>query len=181
LQPPAARLIAIGGLSGSGKSTVAAALAPELGARPGARLLRSDVSRKRLFDAAPEARLPEDAYKPEVTARVYERLCAQAEAALGAGYCTIIDAVSLRPEERHSFAAIAARAGVPFTGVWLDAPAEALTARVTARRNDASDATAAIVARQLGADPGAIDWHRIQAGTSLASTLEACRRFLGLP
>jgi len=78
------RLHFVTGKGGTGKSTVAAALAPELGARPGARLLRSDVIRKRLFGTEPEARLPEDAYKPEVTARVYERLCAQAEAALRA-------------------------------------------------------------------------------------------------
>jgi aminoglycoside phosphotransferase family enzyme/predicted kinase len=181
LRPPAPRLIAIGGLSGSGKSTVAAELAPALGARPGARVLRSDVIRKRLFDAEPEARLPEDAYTPEVTARVYERLCAQAESALGAGYCAIIDAVSLRPDERQSFAAAAAKAGVPLTGIWLDAPADALTARVTARRNDASDATAEIVAGQLGTNPGPIDWHRIQAGTSRPDILEACRSILGLP
>lgn len=49
LQPSIARLIAIGGLSGTGKSTIAAALAPDLGARPGARVLRSDVIRKRVF------------------------------------------------------------------------------------------------------------------------------------
>jgi predicted kinase len=144
-------------------------------------VLRSDVIRKRLFGAEPEARLPEDAYTPGVTARVYERICSQAEAALGAGYSTIIDAVSLRPEERRSFAALAARAGVPFTGIWLDAPAEALAARVAARRNDASDATAQIVARQLVADPGLIDWHRRQSGSSATETLAACRGLLGLP
>jgi len=181
LRRPAARLVAIGGLSGSGKSTVAASLAPELGARPGARLLRSDVIRKRLFGAEPESRLPENAYTPEVTARVYERLRAQAESALNAGYCAVIDAVSLRPEERLSFAAVAAKAGVEFTGIWLDAPPDALAARVTARRNDASDATAEIVMRQLGADPGPIDWHRIQAGASPAESLTACRSALSLP
>jgi uncharacterized protein len=179
LRPPTARLIAIGGLSGSGKSTIAAALAPELGARPGARVLRSDVIRKRLFGAEPEARLPEDAYEPEVTTRVYECLCGQAKVALQAGYCTIIDAVSLRPEERHSFAALAAKAGVPFTGIWLDAPADALTARVTARRNDASDATSEIVARQLGVDPGTIDWHRLEARGMVVETLNAIRQALG--
>jgi predicted kinase len=178
LHPPAAWLIAIGGLSGSGKSTVAAALAPELGARPGARLLRSDVIRKRLFGTEPEARLPEDAYKPEVTARVYERLCAQAEAALRAGYSAIIDAVSLWPEERHSFASVAAKVGVPFTGIWLDAPSDALATRMTARRNDASDATAEIVSRQLGADPGPIDWHRIEALGTMAETLTAVKQAL---
>ena len=45
---PQPRLVAIGGPSGSGKSTLALGLAPELGLRPGARVLRSDVLRKPL-------------------------------------------------------------------------------------------------------------------------------------
>jgi hypothetical protein len=61
LRPRPCRLVAIGGLSGSGKSTLAAALAPEIGAR----VLRSDVIRKRLFGVAPETRLPASAYAPE--------------------------------------------------------------------------------------------------------------------
>ena len=70
LRPRPCRLVAIGGLSGSGKSTLAAALAPEIGAR----VLRSDVIRKRLFGVAPETRLPASAYAPEVSRRVYEAL-----------------------------------------------------------------------------------------------------------
>jgi len=58
LRPRPSRLIAIGGLSGSGKSTLAAALAPAIGAR----VLRSDVIRKRLFGVAPETPLPASAY-----------------------------------------------------------------------------------------------------------------------
>ena len=58
LRPRSCRLIAIGGLSGTGKSTLAAALAPCLGAR----VLRSDVIRKRLFGVAPETQLPASAY-----------------------------------------------------------------------------------------------------------------------
>src|SRR5512133_3178659 len=46
LDPQPCRLLAIGGLSGSGKSTIAKRLAPRLGTRPGARILRSDVIRK---------------------------------------------------------------------------------------------------------------------------------------
>ncbi|MGA9825027.1 MAG: aminoglycoside phosphotransferase, partial [Methylocystis sp.] len=51
-------LIAIGGYSGSGKSSVAAALAPLIGAAPGARTLSSDRLRKRLHGAEPTRRLP---------------------------------------------------------------------------------------------------------------------------
>src|SRR6201993_4356368 len=68
LRPRSCRLVAIGGLSGTGKSTLAAALAPSLGAR----VLRSDVIRKRLFAVAPETRLPPTAYTSQVSRRVYQ-------------------------------------------------------------------------------------------------------------
>ena len=130
LKPAPPRLVAIGGLSGTGKSTIARGLAPRLGLRPGARLLRSDVIRKRLYGAMPETRLPPSAYAPEMTRRVYEILCDKAAASLRAGYCAIIDAVSLKPEERASFAAVAAAARVPFSGVWLEAPEATMAARI---------------------------------------------------
>jgi predicted kinase len=180
LRPPPARLIAISGLSGTGKSTLAAALAPEIGAGPGARVLRSDVVRKRLLGLDPEVRLPADAYSADVTERVYGALCTQAATALRAGYCAIIDAVALRPEERQAFAGIAREAGVPFAGLWLEAPTAAMTTRVTERRHDASDATREVVERQLQADPGSLDWLRIDAGGTQAAVLAAARSTLGL-
>jgi aminoglycoside phosphotransferase family enzyme/predicted kinase len=178
LTPCPPRLVAIGGVSGGGKSTLAAALAPTLGPPPGARWLRSDVVRKLLFGSDPETRLPSEAYTAAVTERVYRDLCAGATAALRAGYAAIIDAVALRADERRAFAVIAAEAGVPFTGLWLDAPADLLLARVAARRDDASDASPEIVARQLAEDPGPLDWHRIDAGAGPEATLTAARRVL---
>lgn len=180
LEPAQPRLIAIGGLSGTGKSTLAAALAPALGASPGARVLRSDVIRKRLFGLDPEAPLPESAYTGKVTRHVYAAMRSQAGAAVRAGYCAILDAVALRTDERHAFAAVARDAGVPFTGLWLEAAETALTERVAARRHDASDATAAIVRRQLEVDPGALDWQRIDAGGTPADVLVHAKRALSL-
>lgn len=180
LRPPHPRLIAIGGLSGTGKSTVAAGLAAELGARPGARVLRSDVIRKRLFGLDPETRLPEDAYSAEVTGRVYEAIRNLASAALHAGYDAIIDAVALKTEERQSFADVARHAGVPFKGLWLEAPRAVLMARVEARAHDASDATREIVRRQLLSEPGPLDWQHLDAGRALSATLAAARQSLGL-
>ena len=52
LAPPPPRLLAVGGLSGTGKSLLARALAPELLPAPGAVVLRSDVERKALFGDA---------------------------------------------------------------------------------------------------------------------------------
>jgi aminoglycoside phosphotransferase family enzyme/predicted kinase len=178
LEPQPARLIAIGGLSGSGKSTLAAALAPELGLRPGARLLRSDVTRKLTLGVAPEDRLPPAAYTPSINHRVYNALQAKASAALKGGYTAIIDAVALRPEERHAFAQVARRACVPFTGLWLEADPEAMAARIETRGNDASDATAEVLAQQLRQDPGPINWTCIEAGGDPAACLAAARRAL---
>ncbi len=180
LRPSPPRLIAIGGLSGTGKSSVAAAIAGELGQAPGARVLRSDVLRKRQFGQAPEGRLPAEAYAPEVNARVYAALEHAARDALAAGYCVIIDAVAARPAERRAFAALAAASGVAFAGLWLEAPAEVLIARLQARQGDASDADAAVLRQQLAYDLGPMDWTRIDAGADAGAVVAQVQRVLGL-
>lgn len=179
LTPRRPRLMAVGGLSGTGKSSVAAALAPHMGARPTAVVLRSDVIRKRRFGRAPEEPLPKDAYTPEANEAVYEQLAAHAETVIAAGHDVIVDAVFARPGERAAVAAVAAAAGVPFVGLWLDAPDETLMARVDARSGDASDADAAVVKRQREYDLGRLDWHRIDAGGTLADTVASARAAIG--
>ncbi len=68
-EPESARLVAVGGLSGSGKSTFAYRLVPHLGRMPGAVVLRSDMIRKELMDVAPGMRLGPDGYSPEISTR----------------------------------------------------------------------------------------------------------------
>ncbi len=171
LQRAPPRLIAVGGFSGTGKSLLAQALAARLPPPPGARLLRSDVLRKRLAGVAPETRLPRESYSLEAARRVYAALQDEAAATLAAGRSVIVDATFLRPDERDAIAAVAARAGVPFTGLWLEAPAAVLAARIAARHDDASDADRAVLERQLTMDPGAISWQRIDAARGSAETL----------
>ncbi len=178
LAPARPRLIAVGGPSGTGKTTLAQRLAPELGARPGARVLRSDVLRKRLMGVAPETPLPPSAYRSLVSRGVYAMLREKAAAALAAGSAALVDAVSLSPEDRRAFAAVAEKAGVPFTGLWLGAPAGVLEGRVGGRRGDASDATVAVLRQQLRGDPGPIDWIKIDAGGTPEDCLAAARAAL---
>jgi len=178
--PPPARLVAVGGLSGTGKSTLAGALAPVIGGAPGAVYLRSDVVRKLLYGVDPLARLPPEAYTPEMSRRVYDVLLDHAGAALAAGHAVVADAVWARPEERGALSAAAAEAGVAFDGLWLEAPLERLEERVTGRRGDASDATAEVVRRQTGYDLGEIDWIRLDAGASPDKLRVAARAALGL-
>lgn len=176
--PP--RLVAVGGLSGTGKTTVAAELAPALGRAPGAVHLRSDIERKRLLGVAELDRLPQSAYALEVTERVFAALRAQAETVLRAGHSVIVDAVHRDAGERRLIAEVAERTGAAFTGVWLDAPVETLVARVSARRGDASDATTAIVEGQVRESLGPIEWHRLDASRSPADLGLAARKVIGV-
>jgi uncharacterized protein len=158
--PPPPRLIAIGGLSGSGKSTIARQLAPALG--PGTVVLSTDVIRKRLHGVSPETTLPKSAYTGAVSGETYGVLFADA-AALAAGQTLVADATFVRPQDRDTIADIAANAGAEFTGLWLDISEADATARVASRGNDPSDADVAVVASQHHENTGTISWHRLDA------------------
>ncbi|WP_106754040.1 AAA family ATPase [Pannonibacter carbonis] len=175
LEPAMPRLIAVGGLSGSGKSTLAHALAPDLMPLPGARVLRSDVERKRRLGLRETEPAPAAAYTQAASDTVYAALLQKARAALAAGHSVILDAVYAKPEERAAVAALANAMELPFTGFWLEADPAVLKARVTARKGDASDATAEIVARQLSYDLGPMDWVVLPGGADKATTLAAAR------
>ncbi|MFN3867676.1 MAG: AAA family ATPase [Hyphomicrobiaceae bacterium] len=180
LLPRPARLVAVGGLSGSGKSTLAARLAPRLGAPPGALHLRSDLERKALAGVTETERLPPESYTRESSAIVYGRLAERAAAALAASHSVVVDAVFASPSERADLERVAASAGVPFAGLWLDAPLEVLRRRVAARSGDASDATVAVVERQSSSDTGAVSWFRIDASASPDAALHAALDHLAI-
>ncbi|TDP45943.1 bifunctional aminoglycoside phosphotransferase/ATP-binding protein [Zavarzinia compransoris] len=165
------RVIAVGGLSGTGKSTLALALAPFIAPAPGALVLRSDAVRKALAGVAETERLPPDAYGPGSSEKVYARMFELARAALAEGRSVILDAVFARPGERAAAAALAA----DFAGLWLEAPLDLRQHRVDSRRNDASDATATVAAAQEALDLGTIDWHRLTAGGDRGQVLAAAR------
>lgn len=173
LAPPPPVLVAIGGLSGTGKSTVARAVAAGVGAAPGALILRSDVERKKLFGVAPTDRLGPEAYEQAVTRTVYGILHKKASFVLAAGHSVIVDAVHSRPDERDGLERLAAKRGAAFRGLWLEAPEKTLYARVDARNGDASDADSSVVRQQLGRGAGEISWTRIDAGRDIAATCAA--------
>ncbi len=179
LAPPRPVLVAVGGLSGSGKTTLAAGIAPGIGAAPGAVHLRSDIERKVMFGVDPLEKLPAEGYGPDVSARVYARLRERAERALRAGHAVVLDAVHDIETERAAAAAVAARAGVPFHGLWLEAEPQALIERVSARRGDASDADADVVRHQLAGAPDTVEWHMVDASGTAQATLANARAVLG--
>jgi uncharacterized protein len=179
IEPSAPRLVAVGGLSGTGKSALAYALAPQLAPAPGAVVLRSDVERKMLFAKDEHDKLPEAAYSPAVTARVYATIADKARRALAAGHSAVIDAVFATPQERAVAAASAEILGVPFHGLFLVADLATRVARVSGRGRDASDADAAVARLQETYDLGKLAWRRIDASGTPEETFASARAATG--
>lgn len=150
--PRRATLIATSGLSGSGKSSVAA----ELVGRLAAVRIRSDVERKRLAGMRPAERPADEAataavYADSTTRLVYERLAALAGVVLDAGVTAVVDATCTKGWQRGLLARVAADRGAPIIWVAFDLPAGELLTRVARRRargDDPSDATDDVVLRQ---------------------------------
>ena len=184
LTPSTPRLIGVGGLSGSGKSRMARELAPHLGAGGGggigARVVRSDTTRKRLAGAALSQHLGPQGYTHEMTDRTFEAVFAEVTEGLRAGYTVVADAVFASPDHRLTLEAIAAAQGVAFTGIWLEAPLDVMARRVTERTRNASDADAKVLKMQLGYDLGDMDWRRVDSGGSKDDTIKAGLDILGV-
>ena len=100
---------------------------------------------------------------------------------MAAGQSVVADAVYESPEERSGIEAVATGLGLPFRGLWLTATGDTLAARVTARRDDASDATPQVVAEQLTRDPGLLSpaWATLDAGAGANETLRRALVALG--
>jgi aminoglycoside phosphotransferase family enzyme/predicted kinase len=142
-------LVITRGVSGSGKSTVAAQLLEHLGAIR----IRSDVERKRIYGIAPgETAAAENnsgIYTPEATQRTYDRLRELAGQVIDAGYPIIIDAAFLQHAQRMPFQQLAIQKQVPYIILSLEADTQVLQQRVEERRGDASDAGLSVLEQQL--------------------------------
>jgi uncharacterized protein len=175
IRPAAPRLVAVGGLSGTGKSVLARALAPLVVPQPGAVVLRSDVLRKQQFGINETDRLPEIAYAPEMTATIYRLLMQRALGVLSQGHSVVVDAVFAREDERAAMHGIARKLNIRFVGLFLQTDLATRVSRVGRRQRDASDATPEIAGQQEQYDIGAIDWDIIDASGAPEQTRERCQ------
>jgi hypothetical protein len=158
LEEPGRRpmLLLVGGLPGTGKSTLARAVAD----RAGFKVIRSDVVRKELAGLPPTERAAAEMYAPEWTDRTYATCLRRAEALLFDGRRVIVDATFSAEAYRRQFFDLAARLAVPAALVVCRADPAAVRARLAARKGDASDADWAVYedAARRWEEPGADLW-----------------------
>jgi predicted kinase len=142
------RLVVIGGLPGTGKSTLAARLREALGAV----VLHSDEVRRQVARLSPATgpanSFGQGMYSPEMTELTYREMLARARSALTAGKTVVIDASWHDPAWREEARRLAAEvsAGLVELRCWL--PLETIAERVTGqavRRGNAAGETLALV------------------------------------
>ncbi|MGB1026888.1 MAG: AAA family ATPase [Rhodospirillaceae bacterium] len=172
LLPAPPGVIAVGGLSGSGKSRLAREVAPYLDV-PGALVLRTDVLRKRLVGQDPYDGLGPEGYTADMSRKTYELLYAEAKRALDIGRTVVLDGVFANPLERQAAEDLARQEGVPFTGLWVEAPVDVAQDRIATRIRNPSDVTREVRQKQEGFDLGEITWVRIDSSGPKEDTVSA--------
>jgi len=181
MTPPSPVFVAVGGLSGTGKSKLARVLAPALEPMPGAVIVRSDVERKVLFGLSETEKLPSSAYTDDITARVYAALGDKARRIVTAGHSVIVDAVFAKPGERAAIAEAAKSARLPLQGLFLTADTATRLHRVGGRDRDASDADAAVAQAQERYELGHLEWATVDASGTPEATLGRAEAALHRP
>ncbi len=133
-------LVLIGGLPGTGKSTLAKQLAEEAGFT----WIRTDVVRKELAGIAPESPTPGQErallYSTEWTVKTYQETLRRAEAALFDGERVLVDGSFHENAKRRRFFEAARRLAVPFVFFQCQADPAVVRERLAQRRGDVSDA-----------------------------------------
>lgn len=152
-------LVVFVGATGTGKSTVAHALAERIGLE----VFRTDEIRQELAGRRdPSAEVDAGMYGPEMTHRTYEALLESARQAILAGVSAALDATSLDPAFRDRARQAGRAAGCSSLFVWCQCPPEMAQARIARRRaegKDVSDARPELHALHLARLSGAADLH----------------------
>lgn len=126
------QIVIVSGLPGVGKSTVARRIADRIDAS----VVQTDAVRKSLFE--------HPTYSSQETTETYSRMFQMAESYLEAGSSVVLDATFSRGEMRDWARDLAARHCASYRLVLVTAPDSRVRQRLSARRNDVSDADYAV-------------------------------------
>ena len=185
-EPPHPAMVAMHGLSGSGKTTVSDAITAPLGALR----VRTDVERKRLHGLAATASsgsgTQSGLYAEDATRAAYRRVLDLAHEAIAGGFTVVADGAFLHRWQRDLFRSAAASLGVPFAILSVRGHPATLERRIAARARastDASEADAAVLAHQLLAEepladdevPRVVVWNGERPVATLRSSPEWAR------
>ena len=178
------RLIVVGGLIGTGKSTLVRSLAQALGAA----WLRTDEIRLREFAGARRSRqgFGEGIYAPHISDLVYQRLIQRAEALIRQGRSVICDGMFSKAGGRELLRQIAKRHQASFHFIVCIVPRSVALRRVAvryAKKIDISEAQPAHYDRlRAGFEPvrgwPARDWTRLSDDRAPAATAQAALEVL---
>lgn len=178
LNTPQPSLIAVGGLSGSGKSRLAREIASYVGPSPGARVVRTDVVRKRISRTPFREKLGPAGYTDEMNKLTYQKFYEEITASLKAGHSAVADGVFAREEERLKVEELAREHGVSFIGFWVSVSQEVREQRVLERKRNVSDVTVEIAREQLDYELGTLTWNPIDSSGARENTLKSALKLL---
>ncbi|WP_098955982.1 bifunctional aminoglycoside phosphotransferase/ATP-binding protein [Pseudonocardia sp. N23] len=151
LRSGAPRLALVGGLPGTGKSTLAAGLADAVGAV----LISSDHLRKELAGMTPPesaaAEFETGLYTRARTTEVYRQMLERAAVLLTLGESVVLDASWTNSSARVAARRTATTQVAELVQLCCTAPGDVAAARIRARHGSASDATPAIAERMAAA------------------------------
>jgi len=150
-------IVAVGGLSGTGKTT----LNQQLSAKLNGIQLRSDVVRKSLLHIENFEMAGNAGYQEAINRATYERMIQMAGSVLRAGFPVFLDATFRNQADREQIESLAMNDHVPFVGLWCEVPLDVAVQRIAGRSGDASDADVEVRLKQEGSDLGVLTWHRV--------------------
>ncbi|WP_259407495.1 bifunctional aminoglycoside phosphotransferase/ATP-binding protein [Streptomyces akebiae] len=171
LRTSAVGLTLVGGLPGSGKSTLSGALADRLGVT----LLSSDRLRKELAGIPPDrpaaAAIGEGLYTAEWTARTYDALLDRAALLLSRGEPVVLDATWSTAELRAAARRVAERTSSDLVALHCQAPDEVSAARLNTRSPGPSDADLGVATALAAREPPWPDAVTVDTGGPLESAV----------
>ncbi|MBM9503237.1 bifunctional aminoglycoside phosphotransferase/ATP-binding protein [Actinacidiphila acididurans] len=153
LRTSAVGLTLVGGLPGSGKSTLSGALADRLGVT----LLSSDRLRKEMagipVEQSAAAGYGEGLYAPERTAETYALLLERATALLSAGESVVLDATWSDAGQREAAERVAEHTSADLVALHCRVPDDVTAARLKNRPPGASDADLEVATAMAAKEP----------------------------